>query len=76
MKHSSEFKAGLLAACEHLKQTAEDFEQRIPARKEENSANRARHKLGAAREMEEIKIGESKAQLLRGQIHCIMENIL
>lgn len=73
MKYSTDFKKGIVAACLHLKGTAEDIEQGLPRRREQNSDGQARRYLGWEKESADIKADEAKARLLRGQVSGIMD---
>ncbi len=70
-----DFNAGVKAAAAYLVRTAEDYEQRLPARREHNADERARNALGWAGAAAAIKNDEEKARLLRGQSANILREL-
>jgi len=70
-----DFNLGVRAAAAYLVRTAEDYEQRLPQRKEHNAGERARNALGWAAAAAAIKNDEEKARLLRGQADNILREL-
>lgn len=71
-----DFNDGVQAAAARLVQTAQDFEQRLPARQAQNELNRAKGRLGWQKEADDIRMAKEKAQLLRGQASIFLSEML